>query len=405
MDEVRWRLVASSFLIFFARRDVFRRFRFLVFVTLSLSFAFVNLVFSTSLLTGFSAALKQSAIDTYGHVSITAETAGSRISNAAALRRDITETSNVAGVSAHLTLPIQAAYRERVSNAFVSAVGIDPDEEGQATQLPNRVWQGRFLARDDDGVVIGKFIADILEALPFDNRYASVGDTLTIIFPTQERRDYRIVGIVDTKNILANTNIYLTREELEQRDPLFTADQTSEFLVRLADDTELKATRDRLAQRFPDLHVATWEGQASYINEIIDSFRIMQGVIQVISLIIGAVISAVVIHIIAEQKRREIGILYSLGATVGTIEWLFLVESLWYAFVSMLVGSGLFLAVHAYFQRHPLELIIGTVRTVIEPRVFFFVIPAFLGVTLLAGLFPALRASRERISEVIGGKL
>lgn len=394
----------APFLLFFASRDIFRRLRFLVLVVFSLAFAFLNLVFATSLLTGFTAALKASATDTYGHISITPKKGGDLIANVPQLQRDVEAMDNVAAAIPRFSIPLQVAYDGRTNNTPLGT-SVDLTQERRVTKIPDRVWQGRFITdRDTSGVAVGKFLADMLEELPFDNQYAAVGDTLTVTFPNQERKTYTIVGMVDTKNILANGNLYFPRAEIQQylRDG---GNQADELLIRIANEARLDETKRALEDRFPQFHVATWKDYASYITEVIDSFAIMQRVIQAISLMIGAIISGVVIHIIAEQKRREIGILYSLGASVGLIVWLFIIESIFYSFLSILVGTGLFAAMHAYFQQHPLELVIGSVRTVVEPNVFLFAAPAFMAITVIAGLFPALRASRERITEVIGGKI
>jgi len=113
----------------------------------------------------------------------------------------------------------------------------------------------------------------------------------------------------------------------------------------------------------------------------------------------GAVVFAVVFSVVntmlmsARQRTHEVGILKALGYTDGAVGWLLLVESL----VLSLLGGGLGVAL-AVGLAEPMRVGMGKFfpQYTVHPETAVWGLVISLGVGVVAGLGPALAASRLR---------
>ena len=115
------------------------------------------------------------------------------------------------------------------------------------------------------------------------------------------------------------------------------------------------------------------------------------------------------------QKTREIGTLKALGATQGQMLWLFLSQSLVVGIVGVTGGFGLGMLALAYrneflnIMRHltGLELFPASIYaftelpSLIAPQDIAVICGSALLICVLAGLFPALNASRLKPVEAL----
>jgi lipoprotein-releasing system permease protein len=110
------------------------------------------------------------------------------------------------------------------------------------------------------------------------------------------------------------------------------------------------------------------------------------------------IVSALIMVVL--EKRRDIGVLKSMGATDGTVLQVFLYQGLLIGGAGIgfgLLAGGLLIAV---LQRYPIVKLPGDVyfieRLPVLPEAgdFAVVILATLGLCLVAALYPAWRASR-----------
>jgi lipoprotein-releasing system permease protein len=99
------------------------------------------------------------------------------------------------------------------------------------------------------------------------------------------------------------------------------------------------------------------------------------------------------------EKRRDIGVLKSLGATRGTVLQVFLCEGLLIGGLGTLIGAVLGIVLIGVLQRYPFVTLPGDVyfieRLPVRPEAgdFIVVILAALTLCLAAALYPAWRAS------------
>ena len=134
----------------------------------------------------------------------------------------------------------------------------------------------------------------------------------------------------------------------------------------------------------------TTEG-AKFMDTFMLAFRLFLGVVGSLTLVVGGIGVSNIMHVVVEERTREIGIKMALGARPRRILGGFLAETLLITAVGGALGLTLAAAICAAFPYAGLKDYVG------EPRVSWLVggaTAAMLGwIGLLAGWFPARAAA------------
>jgi putative ABC transport system permease protein len=277
-------------------------------------------------------------------------------------------------------------------------------EDGTAFGIPERTGvydrrrlsSGRWFESGDRGVVITtKQLAQ--------RRDLRLGDRIALSSDSGSAR-WRIIGIVDD---VANgdTAFYAPMSEVtrlagipEQRGDL--------ALIRLANSApaSVDRTRDEIAAALARAHIPA-DGRAVAKIEAAgkSQFQIIAGLLYVIVVIIGLVGALALFGTITMgvlERRREIGVMRSVGARTRTLVWIFLLEGLVLGLVGWLVSIAL-----GYVAARWLA---GVVSETLLPLTFFFptasvfvTLVVILVVSFLAAIGPSLGAARTRISDTL----
>jgi ABC-type lipoprotein release transport system permease subunit len=301
--------------------------------------------------------------------------------------------------------PVKVATPRLFASGFVSVldesagariIGIDPLSEANAPYREGLV-SGEFLTPDDrQGLLIGKPIADKLGL--------KVGDQVSLSVNTSNgdvaEQPFTIRGIYTTKTSGFDTiNVFLP---LAKAQTIVQAENhASTIFVLLKDISQTDAVVTALQN--PNYQVLSW----TKMNElIIQTEDLANGYISILYLIVLGVTATVIINTLIMsvfERTREIGILSALGMKGRRIMALFLAESSLLAVGGILMGLILGLLVIAYFTKFGFFignfgltgiLITDTIYTDLTLKdTVTLTIMAFI-VTLLAGVYPAVLASR-----------
>jgi len=271
----------------------------------------------------------------------------------------------------------------------LSLVGIDPAQAQTVHTYP--IKEGRFLeASDTTSAIISRTLAE--------GANLKLGDMLTIP-TTHGTTTLTIVGILPQRAIPGNEEVTVTLPQAQAM-----LDMPGKINTVEADFDTLD--KNRRAEIESALQAAVGNDfQLQTIasgSEILNNLRvgeIMLSVLGVMALLMGGFIIFNTFRTIVAERRRDIGMLRAVGAKRGTIIGLILVEGM----VQGIIGTALGLLFGYGFGAIAVRLMGGMMQQYLNiqvglPVVTFTILVGSIiigvGVTVAAGLYPALSASR-----------
>ncbi len=308
--------------------------------------------------------------------------------------------------------PVKVATPRLFASGFVSTgnesagariFGIDPLSEANAPYREGLV-SGDFLTPDDrEGILVGRPLADKLGL--------SVGDQINLSVNTSngdvDEQPFTIRGIYSTQTGgFDGVTVFLP---LAKAQTIAQAENhASTIFVLLKDGSQTDAVVAALQS--PNYQVLTW----TKMNElVVQTEDLANGYMSIFYLIVLGITATVIINTLIMsvfERTREIGVLSALGMKGRRIMAMFLAESSLLAVGGIIMGLILGGLVVAYFTQYGFfignfgvtGILVGdTIYTQLTLKdTVTLTIMAFV-VTLLAGLYPAVMASRMEPVEAL----
>jgi lipoprotein-releasing system permease protein len=328
--------------------------------------------------------------------------------------RAIAGSPGVVGVAPYAQ--IQALAVRTPEMVPVELRGIDPKAEPAVTQLAGAITEGKLadLTAGSDNVIIGEVIAEELGL--------ASGDSLTLLIPTvtdgvptPRLRQFRVagvfeVGLSDQDAMLVFANI----GDVRALGPSAQGDQG--LRIRYRDALAAPVTSAGLRTRLPGgLQVIDWtQDNADYFRAI----RIEKTMMSLILLLIVAVaafnIVAMLVMVVTD-KRTDIAILRTFGASPRRVMGVFLTQGLVIGWLGVALGValGLLLAFNVdtivpflqntfHFQIFSSSVYyITTIPSIVRWSNVAAISIAALVLTAAATIYPAVRASRTAPAEAL----
>ena len=294
--------------------------------------------------------------------------------------------------------------------------GIDPRAEPSVKRIVKAITEGTLsdLKAGSDSVIIGEVIAEELGLAP--------GDSLTLLIPTvtggvpaPKLRQFKVAGVFEVG--LSDSDATLVFANISDVRALGPSAQGEQgFRVRYRDALGAPAFSASLRPRLPSgLEVIDWtQDNADYFRAI----RIEKTMMSLILLLIVAVaafnIVAMLVMVVTD-KRTDIAILRTFGASPGRVMAVFLTQGLVIGWLGVALGVALGLA---------LAFNVGTIVPFLQSTFGFQIfsssvyyitsVPsivrwgnvaaisvAALILTAAATVYPAVRASRTAPAEAL----
>ena len=369
-----------------------------------MSMIFVNLVFLPSIVSGIGEGMNVMLIDyTYANILIEPQEDNLYISNVESIQKKLNSLPGVAGTSAHYISGATFTYKDNfVSGALYS---INPIDEVTVTKTYTGIIEGEYLSKGDtDEILLGIDLAgeEGKEAEERDLGGVRVGDKITVTFSNGVIREYRVKGIFKTKSFMADGSAFITEKEMES--VLGLDDKASEILVKL----NQRGTEEEFKKKFMELGISedikTWEDKAGgIVGDIISSFSLINVISTIISLIMAVIVIFIIIYINTINKRKQIGILKAVGIDKSIIIRSYVIQSLFYCFSGITIGSIILYLLISYLIANPLEFPMTYVRPLVEPQLIIQSVISLIAVSLIAGFIPSWKTANENILKAIWG--
>ncbi|MBA3832433.1 MAG: ABC transporter permease [Chthoniobacterales bacterium] len=315
------------------------------------------LILVISVMTGFDRELRQKVIDFDAHLLVTTDDI---MRNWRELSARIGQTPGVVAVAPYIQGPVIVEFQNRRLAPMIR--GIDPGEEEKVIPLKKFIKLGK-LDLDGDSTVLGIELARKLGV--------TVGDKLTIYSPgnlgavldklktlEQKKGAAEQAAIDDLKQVvlpkeLTITGIFETGQYLHDSEFLLVPIYIGQELYGLGDALHgltVKTTDpydvDHVKQAIekflpPDEYAQTW---IEMNKQYFDAVRLERTVMAFLLFFIVVVAAFGIMNTlitVTVQKRREIGIMKAVGATIWQIMGVFLFQGIVVGIFGTITGLGL----------------------------------------------------------------
>lgn len=312
---------------------------------------------------------------------------------------------------------VEANFKTRVNltdepNATAGSVaGIDPDRENRVLDLGSRIVEGSYLSGTDaDGILLGaNFLRKYLDiqapglTLLED---INIGDKVRLTLGGN-RKEFTLKGIVKSKVDQVDFRMFIldsTFRSMTGRND-FNVD---EITVILKPDTDPLLVKNALIQsgvaKTATVQTAD-ESLPKFLLDIKNTFSLLGNVIGSIGLVVASITIFIVIFVNAITRRKYIGILKGIGIDSTAIEFAYVLQSVFYAGLGILVGLiFLYGFLVPFVAVHPIKFPFSDGILVAEVPGTLFRALLLMIATLIAGYIPARIVVKQNTLDAILGR-
>ncbi len=295
------------------------------------------LIIVLSVMSGFDEMWRNKILDFDAHVTVTRS---GLIENAGELAASLEKIQGVAAAAPFLQGLAFVQHDNAVFTPFLR--GIDPEAEKRVSLIPSSVNQGVF-SLDEEDAVIGRELARRLGVVP--------GDTLLLYSPQSFLAgdelalpmELRVSGIFEVGMWEYDVGFILVSMPVAW-ELLRINGGAHGIRIMTHDPLRLRPVAERLAVRLaeegPDFSARTWMELNRQLFDALKVEKSLMFFLLVFIILVAAFGIANTLIVVVVQKRREIGLLRSLGFSSGSVMRVFF----WMGAVQGVVGTTLGIA-------------------------------------------------------------
>jgi len=292
-------------------------------------------------------------------------------------------------------------------NKVAIAIAGDPATERRLLYLQQSIEAGgRYIERPGETILGASLAADL---------GLKVGDTLKVVTQASDGSlqlaKLKIVGLFKSGVGSLDDRVFQIPLTDAKRF-LRTAGGTQEILIMLKDyhDAGRVAKEITTLLHDPKLAVVPWTAIGDYA-QLMEFQQRMMNFMLIIVLFLGAFIITNIMTMVVLERKREIGILKSMGLSRGEMLQLFLWEGIFLGLLGSLIGAatGFSLNVLLHFRGVDFGAAFGSLGMPLDNVVHWSLDPSFtIGIVVLASaiagvvsVIPSLRAARMSATEAM----
>jgi lipoprotein-releasing system permease protein len=378
--------IVSAFELTVAMRHIIYRKRGTLLSVAAIALAVSISLVSIFMMDGFRDMLFDVIIEDLPHVTVTPKEGDDYIYLYHSLSDRIWDIPGVVAVSASLGTSATFTYKENVENVAMS--GVDPEDFESIYHLEEYMIKGDLISvQSGKKVILSKKLSERLKV--------KMGQTIYASFPDARGTSLMISGIFDAPvgwpEDLAIVSLDTARSFLNEGDVASNVD------IRLEDIYQADAAARSLQDY--GYKADSWQKLYPEILETLAIETFENNLIMLLILIIASFGVGSVMYLLVNEKTSEIGMLMAMGAKRQSIMNIFLIESGLLGLMGGAVGAVLGLALSLYLGNleFSMEAPGGqkvTLPVVISLESFLVIIIAAIALSIIAGSYPAYKASR-----------
>lgn len=267
--------------------------------------------------------------------------------------------------------------------------------------------------------VIGYQIAN-----PEPGIFISPGTKITVILPEGQSVTLNVIGIlsssVSSPLLNTETSIFVPLQEAKV---LLNRQDYNVLVVKTYSPQQVSYVSNLIQEIYGnDISVITVQSLVQTVSTITNGLGLLLVIIASISLLVAAIGIAAIMMTKVYQRTKEIGILKTIGMTTRDILLIFLAESMIIGIIGGILGVGLTIAGiifnntfqptkylfnfdstthHGPFSNSNSSNNFFTFKAILSPEALIISLVIAILVSLIAGIYPAWRASRLTVVEAI----
>ncbi len=297
-----------------------------------------------------------------------------------------------------------------ISNGITDVVtlkGIDFKTAEAIYGIKESILYGTGNLTDNDqqpGIIIGLNLADKLQAL--------IGDTIAVVSPADIEKVISQFGLPSTEKFIVK-GIFNSKNNEYDSGLMFTTLEEAQYLLgygKSVQGYEIKLNNSDNSFKAKDYLKSKLDNNIFEVNTWYDFHRELYSVMQierwVAYILLSLIIAVATFNILGSlsmsviEKKRDIGILRSMGSTENSILKIFMFEGLMIGFVG--TGLGILLGYFICFLQinyniyplDPTQYKIDSLPMQLRVSDFFIVSGASILLSFIASLIPAKRAAK-----------
>ena len=301
------------------------------------------LIIVLSVMNGFQKEVRDRMLGVVSHIEVIANDGGA-LQDVPSTIATIKQNPAVIGAAPFITAQALLARGEDMKGVLVR--GIEPDLESQVSDVVNAQTKQAFqnLREGEFGVVLGRDLARNLGVM--------TGDSVTLIAPsgqvtpagiTPRLKQMKVVGTFSSGHYEYDSSLAMIH--VADAAKIFRLEGATGVRVKLKDLHEARSVGAELSQQLPTLYVRDWTKQNRTWFAAVQVEKTMMFIILTLIVAVAAFNLVSTLVMTVTDKRADIAILRTLGATPRSIMGIFVVQGAAVGVVGTLAGLGLGLLV------------------------------------------------------------
>ncbi len=369
------------------------------------------LIVVLSVMNGFEEDIKTKILGTQSHIVISTYQGG--IADSERLEKAIAQDPDVMGAAPFILSQGLLSAPGGISGVVIR--GIEPKSAAKVIRLKEIIVQGSFQNLSSTGILVGSELAM--------HSGITVGDAVTLISPAgaitplgmiPKSMQFIVKGIFSTGMYEYDNNmIYIS---LNAAKALFMKDEPSGIEIKVSDIYRAQDIAERIMSRIgPGYWAKTWKDMNMSLFSALKLEKTVMFIILLFIILVAAFSIISTLIMLVMEKRKDIAILKSMGATTAQILRIFMSIGMVIGLSGTILGVvlGLLLTYNLNPVIHFIELIFGIevmpidvyYITGVPIKVDYLLIGiiAFMSTILsfLAAIYPARQAARQDPVEVM----
>jgi lipoprotein-releasing system permease protein len=395
-----------------------RRNHFISFISLismlGIGLGVMALIVVMSVMNGFENELRGRILGMVSHVTVSS--LDDSLKDWRILSDDVRKNEQVIGSAPYVEAEAMLSNLSSVSGAIIR--GVDPEFEPQVSEIHSNMTFGKLgdLVSGEYGIVLGTGLANSLNVVP--------GDRVTMITPQASAspvgllprlRRFKVVGLFEIGVYEYDRSSAIIHAEDASR--LFRLDGgVTGLRLKLQDMDSAPRVRNQIKRQVGfDYWVSDWTlRHSNYFKAVQTEKTVMFIILSLIVAVAAFNIVSTLVMVVAD-KQADIAILRTIGMSPVSIMWVFMVQGTVIGVVGTILGLGsgvliasyidvIIPALEQFFQTQFLPTGVYPITELPSDMqksdVIKISVLSFL-VTVLATLYPALRAAKTKPAEAL----